>query len=689
MGAVPNSDRVAEKSELRHMGSQPGAGNLQLLPWPVSTDRGSGVIRLASARFEAVADGPVPPRLARAVDRLAARVARRCDLPLAEPVPIRLSWQTPGERFPRPGVDESYWLVADDAGLYLDAATEWGVLWGLVTLAQLVTADGTIPHLAVDDRPRFPWRGLLLDPARHFLPVTDVLRTLDGMACCKLNVLHLHLSDDQGFRFPVSTLPRLASRDAYSADELTAVVNHAADLGIRVVPEIDMPGHVTSWLTAYPELGARQVGPTERFGVHGACLDPSREAVYEAIGAVLDALVAVFPDRCLHIGGDEVSPSWWSEDPSVRALMDRESLPDVKAVQGYFNRRVGAMVVERGRQIVAWDEVLKAGCAADWIVQAWRGATMRDRALDAGHRVLVSAPYYLDLNYPVDVHYGFDPGAAQSELVAREDALLGDPRFASVAEGMRWAEHWREGAIERKAPDGDRALLGGEACLWGELVTPQVLDVRLWSRLPAVAERFWSLPEREDPEHLRIRLDGFLDRTLPEAGIDLAGALEAAFVRLGINGAWRDVAMLMEPVKWYGRLLGAEALAARIEGREMPQARPYGVNTPLDALVDHLPPESREAWRLAARCRAAGDGDESALRILENLLARWRSLNAQGDAPASLAVPLSRLLLLADAIESRLNGSTIDPETLAALCSPMGELVLAMPTALQAWLTNR
>lgn len=681
------------------MGSQPETGDRlpgerlsgerNLLPWPVSMDRGSGMIRLQSARFEAAGSDPVPERLARAVEQLGARVSRRCGLPLADPVPVQLRVQASCGGVPTPEEDESYWLVADDAGLYVDAATEWGILRGLVTLGQLVAPDGTIPHIAVDDRPRFPWRGLLLDPARHFLPLADLLRTLDGMACCKLNVLHLHLSDDQGFRFPVPALPRLASDDAYTADELAVVVSHAADLGIRVVPEIDMPGHVTSWLTAYPELGTRQVAPSERFGVHGACLDPSNEAVFDAIGAVLDTLIEVFPDECLHIGGDEVSPGWWADDPNIRALMARESLADVRAVQGYFNRRVGAMVAARGRRVVAWDEVLDAGCPAGWIVQAWRGGTMRDRALAAGNRVVVSAPYYLDLNYPVGVHYGFDPGATQEDLVAREDALAADPRFAPVAQGMRWAAHWREGAVDRAPPGSDPALLGGEACLWGELVVPAVLDTRLWSRLPAVAERFWSPAGRVAEDHLYTRLDRFLDSELPEVGIDISAAFEAALARLGLAGEWREVAALMEPVKWYGRLLGAEALAARIEGREMPQARPYGVRTPLDGLVDHLPPESRSARRLAAVCRSAGERDDSAVLSLEKTLARWRALAARRDVPGGLAEPLQRLLLLADVIESRLaSGAPAAPATLTALGAPMGELVLALPPALQAWLTG-
>lgn len=649
-------------------------------------------MRLQSARLEPVFEAASPELVADAVQKLAEDIGNLTGLPAGDSVPVRIRTAEAASSVPRLAEDESYWLVVDDAGIYLDAASPWGALRGIATLAQLVTPDARIPHLAVDDRPRFSWRGLLLDPARHFLPLDAILRTLDGMARCKLNVLHLHLTDDQGFRFQVQDYPKLASRACYSEPDLRRVVDHAAALGIRVVPEVDMPGHVTSWLTAYPALGYQQVQSAERFGVHAACLDPGSEAVYAVIGSILDTLVAVFPDPCLHIGGDEVSPRWWTEDPKIQALMATEGLVDVRAVQGYFNRRVGAMVAERGRQVVAWDEVIDAGMDADWIVQAWRGVSMRDRVTAAGNRVLLSAPYYLDLHFPADVHYGFDPGASQAVLLAQEDALTGDARFEHVAGGIRWTEQWRAGAVDVPDAGGSELLLGGEACLWGELVTDDVLDLRLWSRLPAIAERFWSAPVLTGATDVSHRLDVFLDRSLPLSGIDLAAQTSARWRALGIDVVWDDLICMLEPIKWYGRLLGMEVLNARIAGTEMPQARPYDTASPLDQLIDHLPVESRAAREVAELCeRASAEGvaNAAARGALLKRLNIWKQLGASSDGAPDGLGPLARKLAdLGTLIELRLDGVKSDSRTLCELLVPEGEFMLALPPALQRWLVG-
>ncbi|MEM8769036.1 MAG: family 20 glycosylhydrolase, partial [Pseudomonadota bacterium] len=472
---------------------------------------------------------------------------------------------------------------------------------------------------------------------------------------------------------------------------LEELVATAAELGIRIVPEIDMPGHVTSWLTAYPEWGGRQVAPTERFGVHGACLDPGNEAVYAAIGEILDAVVSVFPDSCLHIGGDEVSPRWWSEDPAVAALMEREGLNDVRAVQGYFNERVGAMVAERGRTVLAWDEVLDAGFGADWVIQAWRGSSMRDRITAAGNQAVVSAPYYLDLHFPVDVHYDFDPAAPQHTLLAREDALLSDPRFQHVSAGMRWTEQWREGMGNQEEVDTER-LLGAEACLWSELVNAGNLTTRLWTRLPALAERFWSPAAGRVSAEVHERVDAFLERTAGLSSIDPLGSSAAALGHLGVSGAWLELLGWFEPVKWYGRLLGAEALAARIAGREMPQARPYTLASPLNGVVDHLPVESAAARRLGSLAPRAADDAEAGEQLAATLatLRRLASLPAH-EAPEALpevAELMARLLRLTEVVEARCTGQLLSVEALSELLSPVGELILAAPKPLCLWLVQ-
>lgn len=521
-------------------------------------------------------DGPAADRMARTVSRVLGidRIAPQAGL--------SIRWMK-ADAWPALDDDESYQLQVSASGVRIDAATLRGAQHGVMSLAQLADGDG-LRCADITDAPRFPWRGLMLDPARRFLPVKRLEAVIDGLAALKLNVLHLHLSDDQGFRFESKAWPRLASAEAYRQDELKALVEFAADRGVRIVPELDMPGHVTSWLTAYPEWGNRRVEPTTRFGVHPGCLDPTSEPVYAAIGQLLDEVCAVFPDHYVHIGGDEVHSSWWRDDPAIQAFMQAQGLADTTALQAYFNRRVVAMLRERGRRVIGWDEVLHPDLPAEVTVQGWRGAKARDRALAAGHDCIVSSAYYLDLFYPGAIHRKATPDLAEADLIAAEDGLLNDARFEHVAAGMKWTHAWRAARpVERSVPPG--RLLGGEACLWGELVNDHCLDGRLWSRLPDIAECFWAQQPEADDGALRTRWPAVVHRRLQANRQRLAAVVaQDQDVLEGLE--------LCEPVKWYARLLGEVALNARIRGTEMPQARPYGTASRLDRAVDFLLPES-------------------------------------------------------------------------------------------------
>ncbi|MEZ5595511.1 MAG: family 20 glycosylhydrolase [Pseudomonadales bacterium] len=566
-----------------HPGRNVTLANMTAFPNPAHM----GSVDKGTTRFQGVSlQGPDNNVVASAVSRLLT-----ID-PTTTGKPLDIRWENSADW---PGIDddESYTLAIDEKGATLTASHQRGILHGLVTLAQLQTPDG-FPHCQIADRPRFPWRGLMLDPARRFLPIALLEQVLDGMAWLKLNVLHLHLSDDQGFRFRSSHYPNLASPDAYSADELRQLVTYAAGRGIRIVPELDMPGHVTSWLTACPEWGAGEAKPTRRFGVHPGCLNPADERVYDAIRNLLAEVAEVFPDPYLHIGGDEVHSRWWEENTDIRAFIAANGLADSGALQAYFNRRVDAIVRELGKRTLGWDEVLHADMPRGITVQAWRGATARDRALAAGCDCIVSSGFYLDLFYPADVHGRYDPALAEADLVAQEDALLTDHRFAHVAEGMRWTHAWRQVTELPPAPACGR-VLGGEACLWGELVDAACLPSRLWSRLPAVAELLWSAPESIPDADMPARWPRFIHERLAEQRTHLASL---------VGNDLLPLVELCEPVKWYARLLGDMALAARIEGREMPQARPYTLDTPLNRVVDFLLPES-----LALRAIAALDDD--------------------------------------------------------------------------------
>lgn len=534
---------------------------------------------------------------------------------------------------PKWTMDESYELKVADDRVGLRAGSKWGALRGISTLAQLARHDQMLPGLSIQDSPRFPWRGLLLDVARHFFPIGSLMSVVDGLAMLKMNVLHLHLSDDQGFRFPSAAYPKLARTDHYTREELKALVGYAAERGVRIVPELDMPGHVTSWLIAYPQWGSEACEPSQRFGVHKGCLNPLDENVYAAIETLLGELADIFPDDYVHVGGDEVSPDWWQRDPVIAEYLQQRGM-NTHDLQNEFLTRVCALVRDMGKRPVAWDEVLHPDMP-DCVVQNWRGATTRDRGLSLGQPVLVSAPYYLDLHYPADIHYDFDPEMPQAEWLALEDAVQQDPRLGHVAEGIEWTRQWRRGVAEFS---GDINVLGGEACLWSELVTPEVLPTRLWSRLPAVAERLWSAADCTDMDSFYSRLQSCW-LCLPE---DPELTARTNLQALGLSRAQVDIASLLEPVKWYGRLLGQQALEARITGSEMPKARPYTLETPLNKVVDMLPPESMAARRLDELTLAAsanrvqalflGLGDQT---VVEELVPAIEALNRGAAIVAS------------------------------------------------------
>src|SRR5262245_39165018 len=283
--------------------------SLALMPWPRRVTRTDATLALTEPTWSIEWAGVRTLRLERTIERFAERMAG------ASGGGARLTIDCAAASAPYPDLDddESYSLTIDSDEARVTAATEWGVLRGIATLVQINAVGRVLPGVLIADAPRFAWRGLMVDGARHFISVGTLLRTLDAMALVKLNVLHLHLTDDQAFRFGSRAFPELAALGSdgnfYSEGDLGEIVMRAAELGIRVVPEIDMPGHTTSWLAAHPELGTvpETREPSERFGVHSACLDPTREDVYDALGRLFDDLARVFPDRFVHIGGDEVN----------------------------------------------------------------------------------------------------------------------------------------------------------------------------------------------------------------------------------------------------------------------------------------------------------------------------------------------------------------------------------------------
>jgi len=569
-------------------------------------------------------------------------------------------WTRSGQRSPHPLLDdaEDYRLRITDSGAELTAATPWGAAHGLERCLQLVERDLVgrfLPALLIEDGPRLPWRGLLLDLARHFLGLPALLRTLDGMAAAGLNVLHLHLNDDQGFRFESPSCPRLherSGRGGYLRQEDIATLLHAAtERGIRVVPELDVPGHAGAIVHAYPELAAGPKPPAlpRAFGPSHYALDPTLDATWELLDALLDDLLDLFPDPYVHLGGDEVHPEVYAFTDDRRCAWMREhELTDSADLQAWFTRRIVENLTKRGRRSVGWDEVLHPAMPAGLTIQAWRGAATLEAALAAGHDALYSAPWYLDLHYPARWHYRFDPAADTDMLLAEERALAAEPELADVADGVRALQDTARATASRMGDAETRGrLLGGEACLWSELVTAEVLDVRLHGRLAAVAERLWSPAPIEDVEDFERRLPGWLAHLERVTACRPLTVSPASLGTLGVVPAERRaVETLFEalkPVRWYKRLLGPEGLEARRSGQ--PPERPYDADTPLQCPVDLLPPDSMAMFELREALKALVAQPENALAeiTLRDFAGRWRMLPVQLAGLMTRSAPIAEL----------------------------------------------
>ena len=587
VGTTPGytAPEAATKSALPLMLTPSSVRPLAVVPATSSVSHGSGRLQLRSD-FRAVLVGYREPRLARAVHRLYRRLRaqtglrfpRRLTDPAWEAARLPTGTGTavleievtgPGESVQSIDADESYALVVTGEGANLTAPTPIGALRGLETFLQLVTSDRDgfgVPALSIEDAPRYPWRGLLIDTGRMFLPLETLLRTLDGMAAVKLNVLHWHLIDDQGFRVESKAFPRLhelgSDGSYYTQAEVRQVVAHARDLGIRVVPEIDIPGHTSSWFVGHPEL-ASAPGPYEldhTWGVKDPVLDPTRDEVYEFLDVLLGEMAALFPDATFHIGGDEVNGVQWDASQAVQAFMVERGMADNADLQAYFNQRISTILTEHGKEMMGWDEVLHPDLPLTTIVQSWRGPTALAAAARRGYRGVLSHGYYLDLYHSAESHYGIDPGAGDAADLPADVAAR---------------------------------ILGGEACMWGEMATAENVDSRIWPRAAAIAERLWSPPDTTDVDDMYRRLDA-LSQHLEWLGLQHTIDYRLMLQRLaGYRSieALRRVADVLEPVKNYDR---------HWDDHEWT----YSTRTPMNRMVDTVRPASAAARHLTNQVAA-------------------------------------------------------------------------------------
>ena len=563
-----------------------------------------------------------------------------------------------------------YVLRINDQKISIRAPEEWGALAALSTLAQLSVGNGKhLPDCTITDEPKHPWRGLLVDVARHFISLSTLFQCCDLMHHFKMNVLHLHLSDDQGFRFGSEAYPELVSADHYSLDELPQLITYAADLGIRVVPELDVPGHTSSWLVKHPDWGFGDVNEDElkEFGSHRGCLDPSNPETMEAVLTLFEEIANTFPDDYIHVGGDEVDSFYWENSSKVRSWAAAHQLLNPRDIQAQFTISVCERLSELNKKAIVWDEALHTLLPTSVTVQAWRGLRARDISLATGYPTIVSAPYYLDLHYPTAVHYLYSPEMSSQDWRDADAKVRNDLLLAHVADGVRWHQDFGEFPNLPSRESGE--ILGGEACMWSELVTDELLLTRVWTRTPAIAERLWSVLDDNEVDSMYERLNVSLQR-LPVLG--LPDVLNTQQIHPCTE--LKPLFEMLEPVKWYSRLLSMELVRARAEGRdESLYARPYNQRTPLNRVVDRIPAESLPATRLARRIKQGQD--------LSPWIIGWQHQHAVFDKCVNKYPELAELRPVSEALsrlaEVALGLAPYEP----SLVGPFGEYLLPIATA--------
>src|SRR5947209_14058459 len=582
-------------------GMQPATRH-HLMPVPASVRFNPGRLAVTKS-FSVAARGHVDEGLRAGVERAVRRLEGRTVLEFpqglagdANGAALVVECKGPGQTVPSVEEDESYSLDVSDKQAVLRAATVVGALRGLETFLQLLEGDRDgyfIPAVQIQDVPRFRWRGLLIDVGRHYEPMDVLKRNLDAMAAVKLNVLHWHLTEDQGFRIESKKFPKLTGLGSdglyYTQEEAREIIAYARERGIRVVPEFDIPGHSTSWLVGYPELGSAP-GPyrIERgAGIFEPALDPTREEVYKFLDGFLGEMAALFPDAYMHIGGDESEGKQWDKNPQIQAFMKAKGIKDNHALQAYFNQRVAQILKKHGKQMVGWDEILHPDLPNNVVIQSWRGPASLAEAAKKGYDGILSAGYYLDLMYPTAQHYLVDPIPAGSDLTNEQAAHI----------------------------------LGGEATMWSEYVSPETIDSRIWPRMAAIAERLWSPRNVTNVDDMYRRL-AIVSAQLEELGLTHKRNQQVLLRRLtGGADVWplATLVAIIEPVKEYRR----------------GQMHPTTMLSPLTSLVDAAHADADEARPLASAVDALLSDAPRFNAYQENLkltLTQWRDARPALDA---------------------------------------------------------
>ena len=589
----------------------------QLMPIPTSIIIGPGHLEVgADFRISVIGD-PKDSILYAAAERLYFSMGRRTGLffrqqhivPADSSAKASLVIQVIHRAAVSIGEDESYHLEVSSQRAMLKANTTIGALRGMETILQLLgfgPLGAFMPACAIEDAPQLAWRGLMVDVSRHFMPLDLLERNIDAMSQVKMNILHLHLSDDQGFRVESKLFPGLTAKGSngqfYTQTQIRELVKYAQSRGIMIIPEFDMPSHARSWFAAYPEL-ASAPGPYEpgqaiklsrgeqdTFSIQKAMqdfqttptatFDPSREEVYHFLDQFIGEMATLFPAPYFHIGADENNGVAWQRNPSIQAFMKDKKIQNTHELQAYFVGRIVQILKKHHKEAVGWEELFTKNLSKEVMVQVWNPMNalgLAEKVIEAGNPVILSKGLYLDYFMPAYIHY------------------------------------------QLTFPN---KITGAEAAIWTELCTSENLEPRVWPRVAAIAERCWSVAQETDLEAFYSRLFRIGD-LLDGQGlqqIDQYQKMTRRFARGQDLGAVENLLDLLSPVKGFKRVIGLYTLDA---AASLPFA-------PLNRAADIALVDSRVKWAFRKSVqRFLSDKDPESEKIIREKLVQWRDNHAR------------------------------------------------------------
>ncbi|HQK39323.1 MAG TPA: beta-N-acetylhexosaminidase [Flavobacterium alvei] len=582
--------------------------DLNLMPWPQSISVTNGTFALTKNFKVNITGNPNPRIFARTTQflrRLDGRtglffnqgfVSKTHEEPLAQ---LQINCTQSGKI----GIneDESYQLEIKSDKIIINAPSDLGAIHALETLLQLLQNNSNsyyFPTATISDFPRFTWRGLMIDAARHFQPVDVIKRNLDAMAAMKMNVFHWHLTDDQGWRIELKNHPKLtqlaSDGNYYTQEEIKNIVKYADERGILVVPEIDVPGHASAILTAYPEVGSKLNPDKNTYaiernsGIFTPTLDPSNPKTYQLLSEIFDEVCPLFSGNYFHIGGDENEGKDWDSNPKIQEFKKKNNFANNHELQTYFTMQLIPMLKKHNKTLMGWEEIRTKNLSKDAIIHSWKGTNegvptgqSLTNTIKEGYKTVLSNGYYIDLMLPVESHYLNDPMPKNTILTAEEKARI----------------------------------LGGEAPMWSELVTPTTIDSRIWPRTAAIAERFWSDEKVTDMASLRKRMKA-ISLQLEELGITHIRNKEVLLRNISnnqTNTALEDFSNICEPLKLYTR---------NSEGTE------YKTYSPFTLFADACTPDATDALDFdeAVNNYLKNKSTENQI-LVTNYLKKWISVN--------------------------------------------------------------